>query len=793
MSYLDNDSKLQEVRNLYLSRLVKPRLTAERARIITNSYKETENDPTVLRRAKALRDILAQMTIYIKPWELFAGNLGPEPVSAPIFPEGGTDFILDELEGYETRPGDKFFVTEETKKELRDLLPQWKGSTLREYGLSLMPAEAVRMREAGVFGAENMLTCGTGHFLPDYRKILSSGFRVVREEAQRGLERVDLTTEQGYEQQSFYQGVVMICDAVRDFAHRYVDLAETLAAEESDPERKRELSEIAERCRRVPEEPAYGFGEALQSVWFTHLICYIDSNGYGVTLGRSASYLYPYYRASIDAGEITDDEVLSLLVSFFFKTNDILKLYNNTAAENYGGFPVGQPVQLGGIGNDGKDDTNELSFLFLSAEKRVKLYQPDIGLLWTDRMDRPFLEEAVSLVATNSKPKFFNYHVGSQMYLQAGLPKKVAEHEWAFIGCVEYGVPGKMWTWADAAMFNLAKCLELAVNDGIDPVSGEQLGTKTGTPDELLSFDSVVDAFERQVAHMFGLTVQGITALQIAHKERWPEPYESLLVDGCLRSGTDVNNGGAVSYQTGVQFVGFATVVDSLMAIKTFVFDRRALSLGELVNAMKGNFFDQDVLQMRLFRETPRFGVENETVNALAARVFSFCCDTTSRYHDIWNGIYTASFYTLTAHVGFGRRVGATPDGRRAFSPLSDASSPSQGASFSDVTEVLTTQAKLPHHKAINGTLLNVKIGWKLFEGAEQISRLADLISAYFRMGGFHVQFNVVDVELLRDAQAHPENYPDLLIRVAAYVTNWNQLSRAVQDEIIARTEMESF
>jgi formate C-acetyltransferase len=540
-------------------------------------------------------------------------------------------------------------------------------------------------------------------------------------------------------------------------------------------------------------EPSAGFAEALQSLWFTHLICYIDSNGYGVTLGRSASYLYPFYRESIDSGSLSREEALSLLVSLFFKTNDILKLYNNAAAENYGGFPVGQPVQLGGIGPDGGDDTNELSFLFLEAEKRVKLYQPDIGLLWTEVMNKEFLKTAVSLVASNSKPKFFNYRVGSRMYLQAGLPPEVAEKEWAFIGCVEYGVPGKTWTWADAAMFNLAKCLELSLNNGVDPVSGVKLGPATGTPDELGSFEELFAAFKEQIAFMFERTVRGITALQTAHRARWPEPYESILVDGCMRSGREVNDGGASSYQTGVQFVGLATVTDSLMAIKQFVFDRGELNLAGLNSLTADDFHGREALRMKLFRGTTRFGMDEEKVNRMAEELFSFCCDIAGGYRDIWGGIYTASFYTLTAHVGFGKRVGATPDGRRAFTPLSDASSPSQGVRSGGITEILATQAKLPHHRAINGTLLNMKLNRRLISGAEGSSRLAELIDAYFGMGGFHVQFNVVDAETLRDAQQNPEKYPDFLIRVAAYVTNWHQLSRDVQNEIIARVEMESF
>ena len=605
MAYLDSPIRFQEVRSLYLERLMKPTLSAERARIVTDSYSRTRNLPLILRRAEALKSILEEMSIYIRPWELLAGNLGPEPVSAPIYPEGGVDFILDEIDTYPTRPGDKFAVSEETRSDLMELLPRWQGQTLKDYGLALMPEEAVRMREAGVFAAENMLTCGTGHFLPDYRRILSTGFARLRHQAATKLETIDLSSAAGYEQRDFYKSVLIICDAVEAFSLRYAELADSMAAEEPESARKQELEQIAEACRQVPMEPAHGFRQALQSLWMTHLICYIDSNGYGVTLGRSAAYLYPYYRQSIDAGELTPEDAVTLISSFYFKTNDILKLYNNAAAQNYGGFPVGQPVQLGGINADGGDDSNELAFLFLEAERKVKLYQPDIGLLWTEKMDPAFLEEAVSLVASNSKPKFFNYHVGSQMYKSAGLPDEVAEKEWAFIGCVEYGVPGKTWTWADAALFNLAKCFELTLNDGLDPVGGEQLGPHTGEAEELTSFELLFEAFKEQVRYMFERTVRGITALQIAHRERWPEPYESLLVSGCLEKGREVNRGGADSYQTGVQFVGLATTIDSLLAVDTFVYRQNEISLSSLRDDLRNNFAGNDLLRVKLFNGTP--------------------------------------------------------------------------------------------------------------------------------------------------------------------------------------------
>jgi formate C-acetyltransferase len=351
-----------------------------------------------------------------------------------------------------------------------------------------------------------------------------------------------------------------------------------------------------------------------------------------------------------------------------------------------------------------------------------------------------------------------------------------------------------MWTWADAAVFNLAKCLELTLNNGADFQTGGKIGLVTGEDiTECSSFAHLMNTFNKQVSHALKLLAQGIIALQIAHKEVWPEPYQSMLVDGCLERGCEANSGGAQYYQTGVQFIGFATVVDSLMAIKKFVFENKEISMADLVSALRNNFKDNEILRQKLLNETPKFGNDIDEVDGLACEVCSYCCDEISQHKDIWNTPFTASFYTVTSHIAFGNFVGATPDGRLSYTPLSDATSPVQGAIKNGATAVLKSEAKLPHYKATNGTLLNMKFNKQLLRTEEGLNYLASLIKAYFTMGGFHVQFNVVDVETLRDAQKHPEKYTDFLVRVAAYVTNWNQLSKQIQDEIISRTELEAF
>ena len=793
MSFLDNSDNLQKVREIYLKRFLKPKLSSERARLVTESYKETIGEPTIIRRAKALKKILTEMGIYIKPWELIAGNLGPEPVSVPVFPEGGVDFILEEMDTYETRDGDKIEVPEEVKKELREILPWWKGKTLKDYGLNLMPAKLIKQKEAGVFAVENMLTCGTGHFLPNYQKILRWGFESLEEYCKEKINLLSLTSEDDFKRKMFYESCLIICEGIKIFSLRYSKLAKSMALLENNSERKKELLIIANSCERVPMKPAKNFFEALQSLWLIEIICYIDSNGYSVGLGRLDRDLYPYYKESINKCEIARDVAKTYLISLLFKCNDILKLYNNNAAKNYGGFPVGMPIQLGGIDFDNNDSINEISELFIEAESKVKLYQPDMGILWSEKMKDDFFIRAVSLVPHTNKPKFFNYHIGEKMYLRAGIPMEEARTNWSFIGCVEFGVPGKIWTWSDAALFNLAKCFELTLNNGIDPISDEKIGLNSGDVTQFASFSQFVTAFKKQLSYLVELTIQGVIALQIAHKEIWPEPYESMLVDGCIEKGCEANNGGAQYNHSGIQFVGFSTVIDSLMAIKRFVFEKNEINISKLIELLQSNFSGNEILRQKLINKAPKFGNDIDEVDYIASDIFSYCCDEVSRYKDIRGGIFTNSFYSLTSHIGFGKSVGATPDGRFACMPLSDANSPSQGAIKNGVTAVLRSEAKLPHCKALNGTLLNIKFNKQLFIKKEGINNLASLIKTYFKMGGFHIQFNVVDAEMMRDAQKHPDKYNDFLVRVAAYVTNWNQLSKEVQDEIISRSGVETF
>lgn len=784
--------EIEQVREKILSRLVKPNLTSERAELVTEAYRETKGEPAILRRAKALKKILSEMTIYIQPYELIVGNLGPEPVSAPVYPEGAVDHILDEMDTYETRPGDKFVIAEEVKAKLREILPWWSGKTVKDLALSIMPEDSKRANDVGLICFENMLISGVGHFIPNYERLLKQGCNGVEEYIKDKISSLHLEDPVDFQKNIFYKSALICCEAVKVYAKRYKELAQRLAEGEENLQRREELLQIAEVLGHVPAEPARTFHEALQALWLIHVIHYIDSNGYAVTLGRMDQYLYPYFKNDIEEGRSTKNEVKTLLVSFWLKCSEILKLYSNKGARLYAGFPVTQPPELGGLTPEGEDATNELSELMLEVEEEVRLPQPDVAVLWTKKMSDEFLLKATRLVPKTNKPKFFNTHVGIQALINAGIPKEEAEKNYAFVGCVENSIPRKTWGWSNAGSLNLAKCLELTLNNGINPETGDRLGPTTGRATEFKSFSELKDAFKKQVANGVRLLVQALHAVELAHKERWPEPFESILVDGCLERGLEVNHGGALYNFTGIQGVGLATAADSLMAVKKLVFDERAISMGTLLEILKNNFKGQEMLRQRLLNEPPKFGNDIDEVDQLVCEIFGHYCDEVHKHRNLRGGPFLAGTFSVSSHDALGEYVGATPDGRKARAPLSDAHSPAQGRTKGGPTAVLKSVVKQDHSKATNGTLLNMRFNIHTLAGEERLQNFARLIKTYLNLGGFHVQFNIVDPRVLKEAQRHPEKYPDLMVRVAAYVAPWNQLSKELQDEILSRTEFEA-
>lgn len=786
--YKFDEESLTYLRKDILGALSNPRLTHERLELVTKSYNETKAYPTALRRAKALETVLGEMTIYIKDYEYIVGNLTPIPFSAAIFPEFSSKWILEELSDFEDRPGDHFVIPEETKDKIKEIIPGWQGNTVQDRAISLMSNEVLHARSSKLIGFENMFTGGIAHFVPRYEEVLEKGMNGIANEIKVKMQTLSATDPGDFLKITFYKAALLSCESACTYAGRFAELARNLSNDSKVKEDKLRFLKISEVCKRVPAEPARTFHEALQALWFTQIICYMEQNGLAVTLGRMDQYLFPFYQQDIKNGVINRDEAKALLVAFWVKCNEILKLYNNIAANYYAGFPITQAPQCGGFLSDGSDATNELSEIILEAESLVRLPQPDIAVLWTAKMSDSFLQKAAKVVPESMKPKFFNAEVGMKHLLGLGATFTEAR-DYAFAGCVESTIPGKTWGWHNAGMINLAKCLELVFTQGIDTKSGLQLGVATTALSEIKSFAKFYEAFALQVENAVRLLVSALYAIESAHRDLMPLPFESLLVKDCIEKGLDLNNGGAKYNFMGIQAVGLATVADSLIAVQETVFKQKRWSLDGLCEMMRNDYNGKELERQYLLNKLPKFGNDSDDVDLLARKVGCTYCDIVTRFKNLRWGKFIPGFFSISAHVPFGQGV-LTCDGRKMHEPISDGSSPGQGRANKGPTAIAASLGKIDHLIATNGTLLNVKFNANLFAKEQNIANLSSYIQSFMEMGGFHMQINVVNPQVLRGAQKNPEQYPDLLVRVAAYVALFTQLSREIQDEIISRSEL---
>jgi formate C-acetyltransferase len=766
---------------------ITPEICVERARLITASYRETEAEPIIIRRAKALEKILSEMTIFIQEDELIVGNQATKPRSSPIFPEFSCKWLEAELDRLEQRSGDVFLISAEKKETLRKLFPYWEGKTSNELAASLMTQEAKDAQAAGVFTVGNYFFNGVGHISVDYAKVLAEGLYGVIGEAQAELAKLDITNPDDHQKMHFLKAVIIANQAVIHFAERFAVEAERLAAETKDLRRKAELEEVARICHKVPAQPAETFWEALQSFWFIQLTIQLESNGHSISPMRFDQYMYPYFQASEDRMSLDDmQELLDLL---WLKFNEINKVRDENSTKAFGGYPMFQNLIVGGQARDGKDATNELSFMCLQASANTKLYQPSISIRIHEGTPEPLYMKALEVSRIGlGMPAYYSDRVIIPALLSRGLTREDAR-DYGIIGCVEPQVGGKTEGWHDAAFFNMAKVLELALNDGIDPLTGKQLGPKTGDLTSFKSFDDVMAAYREQMEYFVRLLIVSDNAVDMAHGQRAPLPFLSSLVADCIVKGKSLQEGGAHYNFTGPQGVGVANVGDSLAAVKKLVFEEKALTLVELKELLKTNFEGKEDLRQMLLNRAPKYGNDNDYADELAREGALIYCDQVEEYRNPRGGQFQPGLYPVSANVPLGTVVGPLPDGRKAGTPLADGVSPVSGRDNLGPTAAVKSVAKLDHQLASNGTLLNQKFHPNALKDEKGLHNLMAVTETLFTGGGLHVQYNVVSRETLLDAQKHPENYRGLVVRVAGYSAFFTALDPALQNDIITRTE----
>lgn len=777
----------------------KPYIDAQRAVLATQVYRENQNQPRVMVRALMLQKILENMSIYIEDKTLIVGNQATKNKNAPIFPEYTMEFVLNELDLFEKRDGDVFYITEETKQQLRDIAPFWENNNLRARGEALLPEEVSVFMETGVFGMEGKLNAGDAHLAVNYEKILAFGLKGYEERVKDLKAKLDLTDPDSIDKNIFYKAVLIVIEAVHQFAQRYSKLSQELADREKDSKRKAELLEISRICAKVPYEPATSFYEAVQSVWFIQLILQIESNGHSLSYGRFDQYMYPYYIKDIQEKVITKDEALELLTCLWIKTLTINKVRSQAHTLSSAGSPMYQNVTIGGQTPDKKDAVNELSFVVLQSVAQTRLTQPNLTVRYHKNINKKFFDDCIEVMKLGfGMPALNNDEIIIPSFINWGVKEEDA-YNYSAIGCVETAVPGK-WGYRCTGMsyINFPRVLLCAMNDGVDLTTGKRFTKGYGYFKDMKSYEELLSAWDKTVREMTRYSVIVENAIDKASERDVPDILCSALTDDCIGRGKTIKEGGAVyDFISGLQ-VGIANMADSLAAIKKLVFEEKKITPTQLWNAILDDFQSDEnkKIQAMLIDEVPKYGNDIDYVDNLVVEAYDSYLDEIKKYPNTRyhrgpiGGIRYGGTSSISANVGQGMGTMATPDGRNAYEPLAEGCSPAHNADKNGPTAVFKSVAKLPTEKITGGVLLNQKMTPQMLSTEENKQKLEMLICAFFnRLHGYHVQYNIVSRETLIDAQKHPEKHKDLIVRVAGYSAFFNVLSKKTQDDIIGRTE----
>lgn len=834
---------------------VKPQVEADRAVIVTESYKETEGLPIILRRAKALEKILHDIPIAIHDHDLLAGVLTVTVHGCQIYPEFSYEWVEQEFDTMATRKADPFDIPKDVAQKLHDAFTYWPGKTVMELAKSYMSDEVLDAQANGIFTVGNYFFNGIGHMCVDYEKVLRKGFKGIIAEVEQAKAQLTMNHPEDIKKARFYDAVIISYKAAIHYAHRYADLAEQQAVLEKNPARKAELLQMAANCRKVPENPATNWWEALQSFWFVDLILQIESNGHSVSPGRFDQYMYPFLEMDT---KISEDFAQELLDNLWIKFESLNKTRDAVSDEAFAGYALFQNIQCGGIDADGNDATNQLSYMMLEAAAEVAMPNPSFSIRYSNKTPDEFLYRACEVNRLGlGYPAMYNDEVIIPAMMNRGIPLREAR-EYCIIGCVEPQVPHKTDGWHDAAFFNIAKVLDITLHNGRN--GKKQLGPKTGEMKDFQNLDQLIAAYQKQMEYFVRLLSEADNAVDYAHAERCPLPFESALIDDCIGRGKSVQEGGAIYNFTGPQAFGIADNGDSFMAIEKHVFSNKEVSMGELADAIDYNFgyadetgkmqeffgcgntigcqnggideqtiyeavkrilsangsIDIDQLQKdlqqnvqtapcaaptdgasnaryqeikRIMENTTWFGNDDDVVDAITREAGQIYAREVQKYKNPRGGQFQAGCYPVSANVLFGKDVAPLPNGRLAWQPLADGVSPRAGCDTCGPTAAAMSVAKLGHEIYSNGTLYNMKFNPAAVAGDEGLKRFAAVVRAYFENKGMHIQFNVIDSATLRDAQAHPEQHKDLVVRVAGYSAQFISLAKDVQDNIIERTE----
>lgn len=776
----------------------KPFIDAERAILVTEAYQKHQEKPNVLKRAYMLQNILEKMTIYIDDETMIVGNQASSDKDAPIFPEYTLEFVVNELDLFEKRDGDVFYITEETKEQIRNIAPFWENNNLRARAGVMLPEEVQVYMETGFFGMEGKMNSGDAHLAVNYQKLLEEGLIGFEKKARKAKSDLDLTKPESIDKYHFYDSILITIEAVKTYAERFAILAKK-QAKTANTKRRQELLDIASICERVPYYPAETFAEAVQSVWFIQCILQIESNGHSLSYGRFDQYMYPYVKADLEAGRETEDSIVERLTNLWIKTITINKVRSQAHTFSSAGSPLYQNVTIGGQTRYKEDAVNPLSFLVLKSVAQTHLPQPNLTVRYHANLDKSFMNEAIEVMKLGfGMPAFNNDEIIIPSFIKKGVSEEDA-YDYSAIGCVETAVPGK-WGYRCTGMsyINFPKVLLITMNNGIDPASGKRFAPSYGHFTQMTSYKELKGAWDKTLRYLTRMSVIVENAIDISLEREVPDILCSALTDDCIGRGKHLKEGGAVyDYISGLQ-VGIANLSDSLAALKKLVFEEKRLTTLEVWQALQSDYAGprgEEIRQM-LINEAPKYGNDDDYADSLVRECYDVYVEEIAKYPNIRygrgpiGGIRYSGTSSISANVGQGRGTLATPDGRHAGTPLAEGCSPSHNMDKKGPTSVLKSVSKLPTDEIVGGVLLNQKVNPQTLAKEEDKQKLIALLRTFFnRLHGYHIQYNVVSRETLIDAQKHPEKHRDLIVRVAGYSAFFNVLSKATQDDIIARTE----
>ena len=781
--------RIETIRQNYVN--AKPEISCQRAKIWTDSHRETEGLPVAIRRARAFYDCCDRLEVHIFEGELVVGAIGEFRKCGILTPEFSWMWVDREMDTFATRPQDPYLMTDEQRDFVRrEIFPYWKGKSLEEAFLARLPEDTRRIGvDTGILDNDSKWRQAVGEITPDYQDVLfKKGFGGIIREAEEHIAALDPTNPADLEKKEFYQSILWTSRGIIRYANRYADEAERLAGQESDPVRAAELRTIAQNCRRVPEHPPESFYEAIQFLWFVQVGGILSENPLSLNPGRFDQYMDPYYEADLAKGAVTEDFAQELIEALWLKYSEWVWTISSNTADYFAGYNQFQNLTVGGKKRDGHDGTNPVTFMAMKATEEVRTHQPGLSVRVQADCPREFLDAVTHLVSTGTGfPAIHSDSVGYQMLLNAGYEPEDAR-DWNNCGCV---VPHfrKTGEWTAAVNMNFGSALEYALNQGASLMTGEQMGLTEKPAAQFGTFEEVMAAFYRQFDNLCRHSIILTVEAQRLHKEMVPRPFLSSCIEHCMESGKDLSQGGA-KYNIGpvITGIGLAVTANSLAAVKKLVFEDKVCTMETLANALRANWEGYEDLRQKA-KDCPKYGNDQDDVDDLAVEIANHFYREIHQYKDIFGSPFLTAFMGISNYIPLGRVLGATPDGRKHGEPSSEGVSPFVGTDTSTPLAAMRSAAKLNQEVHSGGTLLNLRLNPELVATKRGQANLGAMVQTLFSLGAFHVQFNCISSETLRDAQAHPENYKDLLVRVAGYSTQFVNLSKSMQDAIIARTE----